>query len=136
MATILIAEDDSRILRVCKMWLTREGHSVLEASDGQKAMEVLDSQEVDVLVSDVDMPALSGSELVAWWRDKKKSSKPVIMFTASCSQEDLSSRMQHYDVCFLPKPFSPPRLISTINRLLGNQLASAPRPPCGMADVL
>ena len=121
MATILIAEDDPKILQVCKMWLTRAGHCVLEAVNGQQARELLQTREVDVLISDVHMPMLSGTDLVTWWRVEKKSSKPVMMFTASCSPEDIYSRMQHHDVQLFPKPFSPPRLISAINQLLGKE---------------
>lgn len=126
MATILIAEDDPKILQVCKMWLTRAGHCVLEAVNGQQALELLQTRDVDVLISDVDMPVLSGTDLVTWWRVEKKSSKPVMMFTASCSPEEIHSRMQHYDVRLFPKPFSPPRLVAAIDRLLGGGAPGRP----------
>ena len=121
MATILIAEDDAHIRRVCMMWLARQGHTVLEAADGQAAMELLQAQEVDLLVSDVEMPRLSGTELVAWWRIEKKSSRPVIMISATYERSEVDSRMQDYDIQFMPKPFSPLKLTQTVEDLLAGR---------------
>ena len=121
MATILIAEDDAHIRRVCMMWLARQGHTVLEAADGQAAMELLQAQEVDLLVSDVEMPRLSGTELVAWWRVEKKSSRPVIMISATYERSEVDSRMQDYDIQFMPKPFSPLKLTQTVEDLLARR---------------
>ncbi len=121
MATILIAEDDARIRRVCVMWLAREGHTVLEAADGQAAMEMLQAQKVDLLVSDVEMPRLSGTDLVAWWRIEKKSSHPVIMISATYTRSEVVSQMRNYDIQFIPKPFSPLKLTQTVEDLLARR---------------
>ena len=121
MATILIAEDDAGIRRVCMMWLAREGHTVLEAADGQTAMELLQAQDVDLLVSDVEMPRLSGTDLVAWWRVEKKSSRPVIMISATYKRSEVDSRMRNYDIQFIPKPFSPLKLTQTVEDLLAGR---------------
>jgi len=120
-ATILIAEDDAGIRRVCMMWLAREGHTVIEAADGQAAMELLQAQDVDLLVSDVEMPRLSGTDLVAWWRVEKKSSRPVIMISATYEQSEVDSRMRNYDIQFIPKPFSPLKLTQTVEDLLARR---------------
>ncbi len=121
MATILIAEDDAGIRRVCMMWLAREGHTVIGAADGQAAMELLQAQDVDLLVFDVEMPRLSGTDLVAWWRVEKKSSRPVIMISATYEQSEVDSRMRNYDIQFIPKPFSPLKLTQTVEDLLAGQ---------------
>ena len=121
MATILVAEDDAGIRRVCTMWLKRDGHTVIEAADGQAAMELLQAQDVDLLVSDVEMPRLSGTELVAWWRIEKKSSRPVIMISATYERSEVDSRMRNYDIQFMPKPFSPLKLTQTVEDLLARR---------------
>lgn len=118
MATVLIAEDDATIRRVCAIWLERAGHRVVEAGDGQEARELLQTQEVDLLISDVHMPNLDGIDLVAWWREEKESSRPVIIISASCNREDIADRLQDLDVLFVPKPFSPQELTETIEGLL------------------
>ena len=121
MATILIAEDDASIRRVCMMWLAREGHAVIEAADGQAAMEILQAHDVDLLVSDVEMPRLTGIELVAWWRVEKKSTCPVIMISATYKRSEVDSRMRNYDIQFMPKPFSPLKLTQTVEDLLAGR---------------
>lgn len=121
MAKILIAEDDARIRRVCMMWLAREGHTVIEAADGQAAMEMLQTQDVDLLVSDVEMPRLSGTDLVAWWRVAKKSARPVIMISATYERGEVDSQMRDYDIQFVPKPFSPSELTQTVESLLAGR---------------
>ncbi|MCH8053591.1 MAG: response regulator [Planctomycetes bacterium] len=127
MATILIAEDDASIRRVCVMWLAREGHTVIEAADGQAAMELLQTQDVDLLVSDVEMPRLSGTDLVAWWRVEKKSSRPVIMISATYRRSEVDSRMRNYDIQFMPKPFSPLKLAQAVEDLLVDRASGSSR---------
>ncbi len=127
MATILIVEDDASIRRVCMMWLARKGHTVLEAADGQAAMELLQAQDVDLLVSDVEMPRLTGTDLVAWWRVEKKSSRPVIMISATYERSEVDSRMRKYDIQFIPKPFSPLKLTQTVEDLLAGSDQAATR---------
>ena len=121
MATILVAEDDAGIRRVCTMWLKRDGHTVIEAADGQAAMEILQVQNVDLLVSDVEMPRLNGTDLVAWWRVEKKSTRPVIMISATYERSEVDSRMRNYDIQFMPKPFSPLKLTQTVEDLLAGR---------------
>ncbi len=118
MATILIAEDDAGIRSVCTMWLEREGHTVIEAADGQAAMEILQVQDVDLLVSDVEMPRLTGTELVAWWRVEKKSTRPVLMISATYKRSEVDSKMKNYNIQFIPKPFSLLRLTQAVENLL------------------
>ena len=121
MATILIAEDDAGIRRLCLLWLEREGHTVLEARDGADAQEFLRTCDVDLLVSDVQMPHLNGIDLVAWWRVEKKSTRPVIMISATYKRSEVDSRMRNYDIQFMPKPFSPLKLTHTVEDLLAGR---------------
>ncbi len=125
MATILVAEDDASLRRVCMLWLEREGHTVIEAADGQAAMELLQAQDVDLLVSDVEMPRLSGTDLVAWWRVEKKSTRPVIIISATYKRSEVDSRMRNYNIHFVPKPFSPLKLTQTVEGLLAGRNEAA-----------
>lgn len=118
MATILIAEDDLDIQRVCAMWLRRAGHTVHVAGNGQEALEFLQGRQVDLLISDVQMPRLSGTDLIAWWRVEKKSMQPIIVISASCNREEVGRRLRGHDIVFVPKPFSPAKLTETVENLL------------------
>ena len=122
---VLVADDDAHTVRLLSMWLTRNGHEVLEACDGQVACEVLSETGVDLVVSDVNMPRLSGLELVEWVRSEIGASLPIVLLSSRCDQSSLAARLGQYGVCVLPKPFSPSRLVVEIERLLSVQTPSS-----------
>ena len=123
MARILVADDDAHMLRVLSMWLTRNGHEVLEACDGQAACEILGDKQVDLVVSDVNMPHLTGVQLVEWVRSELGESLPMVVLSSRCDQVSIAADMKQHGVCVHPKPFSPSRLVVEIERLLGVQAA-------------
>lgn len=118
MAKILIAEDDPHMLRLLSMWLTRNGHQVTEAVDGQAAQEVLIATDVDLIVTDFNMPRMTGGELVRWVRAQKSASIPIVMLSSRCDQTDISADLKPLDVRVHPKPFSPSRLVVEIEQML------------------
>jgi DNA-binding response OmpR family regulator len=118
MAKILVADDDAHMLRVLAMWLGRNGHEVLEATDGQNARAILAEHEVDLVVSDVNMPRVSGTELVRWVRTQKSQSLPMVVLSSRCDQSLIAADLKDCGVCVHPKPFSPSRLVMEIERLL------------------
>ena len=121
MARILVADDDAHTVRLLSMWLARNGHEVLEACDGQAARDVLSKTQVDLVVSDVNMPRLSGLQLVEWVRSEISESLPMVMLTSRCDQASMAAQLGQHGVCVLPKPFSPSRLVVEIERLLSVQ---------------
>jgi DNA-binding response OmpR family regulator len=126
MARIMIVEDDAHILRLLSLWLTRNGHEVLEASNGTNAQEALIQTPVDLVVSDVNMPGVNGIELVRWYRGTLGQTSPVIMLSSRCDQDVIAAQLAGEDVRIHPKPFSPSRLVAMINELLrGGRLAAA-----------
>lgn len=118
MAVILIADDEVSIRQVMAMWLVRAGHEVIEAAHGDQARDVLVSRRVDVLITDVHMPELSGTELVIWWRDQQHARQPVLMFSSSGEREVIARQIEGYDVQIYPKPFSPAKLVQVVEQVL------------------
>ncbi|HUU85758.1 MAG TPA: response regulator [Phycisphaerae bacterium] len=118
MARILVVDDDAHMLRVLSMWLARNGHQVLEASDGQNAREILGDTDVDLVVSDVNMPRLSGLELVEWVRAELSDALPMVVLSSRCDQSSIAENLKQHGACLHPKPFSPSRLVVEIERLL------------------
>lgn len=118
MAKILIAEDDAHMMRVLAMWLARNGHEVLEASDGTAARAILAEADVDLLVSDVNMPGLDGLHLVEWIRTEKSESLPIVMLSSRCDQDSIAAILKPHKVRVHPKPFSPSRLVVEIEQML------------------
>ncbi|MFQ5489721.1 MAG: response regulator [Phycisphaerae bacterium] len=118
MARILIAEDDAHMLRLLSMWLTRNGHQVIEAVDGQAAQELLVEADVDLIVTDFNMPRMTGAELVSWVRAQKSPSMPIVMLSSRCDQDTINADLEPHNVRVHPKPFSPSRLVVEIEQLL------------------
>ena len=119
MATILIVEDEAHIVRVMSLWLERHGHQIRQASDGVAALEVLRSDTIDMIISDINMPFLDGLGLVKAVRDEQGLAVPIILVSARCDQVKLAEQLKAYDVRLYPKPFVPSRLVRDIERTLG-----------------
>jgi DNA-binding response OmpR family regulator len=118
-ARILIVEDEAHIARVLAMWLTRHGHEVLEASNGENALDTLAGDVVDLVITDMNMPRLDGLGLIKAMREERGLTIPILLLTARCDQTELVTRLQPYDVSIIPKPFVPSRLVADIGDLLG-----------------
>jgi len=118
MARILIVEDEAHILRVMSMWLSRHGHDILEAADGRAALDIVERETVDLIITDMNMPVLDGLELIEAVRSEHGLHMPVLLLTARCDQDTLAERVKPYSVQLYPKPFVPSRLVADIERVL------------------
>ncbi len=118
MPTILVAEDEAHILRVIAMWLSRHGYDILEAVDGDAALEMVDRETVDMIISDMNMPGINGLELVRIIREERRMDVPMMLLTARCDRENLARQIEPYDVHVCAKPFMPSRLVADVDRLL------------------
>ena len=119
MARILIVEDEAHIVRVMSMWLERHGHEILQAGNGLVALEVLEREDVDLIISDMNMPLLDGLGLVKTVRDERGLEVPILLVSARCDQVKLAEQLTPYNVRLYPKPFVPSRLVRDIERMLG-----------------
>ncbi|HOO31543.1 MAG TPA: response regulator transcription factor [Thermotogota bacterium] len=113
---ILIADDEDRMRRLIKDFLTRSGYEVIEAADGQEALEKFESSKADLAVLDVMMPVYDGWEVCA--EIKEISEIPVIMLTALDGEDDEIFSLKNGADDYMPKPFSPKVLIARIENLL------------------
>lgn len=118
MARILIAEDEAHIARVLSIWLTRHGHLIFIAENGEAALEILDVEPIDLIISDMNMPKMNGIELVAAVREERHLDVPFILLTARCDQVELGRTLQPYSVRLYRKPFVPSRLVADIDEML------------------
>ena len=118
MARILIVEDEAHIGRVMSMWLERHGHQILHAADGVMALQVLERENVDLIISDMNMPVLDGLGLIKAVRNERRLEIPFLLVTARCDQSSLARQLEPYNVKLYPKPFVPSRLVADIERAL------------------
>lgn len=114
---ILVVDDESRMRKLVKDFLNRAGYQVLEAGDGEEAVDVFFSTKgIDLLVLDVMMPRMDGWEVVREIR--KVSEVPIIMLTAKDQEND---ELQGFDLGvdeYISKPFSPKILVAMIEAIL------------------
>ncbi|MCM1988678.1 response regulator transcription factor [Oceanirhabdus seepicola] len=117
MRKILIADDEFRIRKLVKDFLKREDFSVLEASDGQEAIEIFHKEDnIDVVILDVMMPVVDGWS--ACREIRRSSNVPIIMLTARAQEHDELFGFEIGADEYVTKPFSPLILIARIKSLL------------------
>ena len=115
MPTILIVDDDKRILFLVKKQLQEAGHLVLDAEDGTEALEVLAAEVVDLAVVDVMMPGMNGYTLTEQIR--LQHDIPVIMLTALGELKDKETGFTSGADDYMVKPFEPKELLFRIDAI-------------------
>lgn len=123
MATILIVDDEKNIRSGLAIAFEDEGYDTLEAEDGQKAWTLVNKRSVDLVITDLRMPAMSGYDLL-----KKINAAyptlPVIVLTGHGSIEDAVQAMRDGAVDFFTKPVDLDHLVLTVGKALSNRLVS------------
>lgn len=114
---ILVVDDESRMRKLLKDFLEREGYRVIEAADGLEAMErFYEDKEIALLILDVMMPNMDGWQVC---REVRQSSKvPIIMLTARSEERD---ELQGFELGvdeYISKPFSPKILVARAEAIL------------------
>ena len=113
---ILVVDDESRMRKLVKDFLQREGYSVLEAGDGMEAMDIFYEHKIDLVILDVMMPKMDGWQTCREIR--RDSTVPIIMLTARSEERD---ELQGFELGvdeYISKPFSPKILVARVGALL------------------
>lgn len=119
MPKILVADDDPRMVRLLTMTLP-DSHEVVQAVDGDEAVQVAESFLPDLILLDVNMPKLNGFEVLRKIRGSAVlGNTKVVMVTARTDDADRNLGVQLGADEYLTKPFSPLALLSTVTDLLG-----------------
>ncbi|HEX9795748.1 MAG TPA: response regulator transcription factor [Anaerolineales bacterium] len=113
---ILIADDEPRMIRFIRLNLEHDGYEVLEANNGQAALDQLRDELPDMILLDVMMPDLDGFETLEMVREV--STVPVIMLTAKGDVEDRVRGLELGADDYISKPFSPAELSSRVKAVL------------------
>ena len=114
---ILVVDDESRMRKLVHDFLAREGYEVVEAADGEEALDIFYSdKEISLIVLDVMMPKINGWEVC---REIRKISKlPIIMLTAKGDESDELNGFEIGADEYISKPFSPKILVARVTALL------------------
>lgn len=114
--TILAADDDPQLLRLVTRNLQLEGYDVLGASDGQQALELIESHPPDLVLLDVMMPKMDG--FTVCYRVREFSSVPIIIVTARGQDQDKVRGLDLGADDYLTKPFSVDELLARVRAVL------------------
>jgi two-component system cell cycle sensor histidine kinase/response regulator CckA len=119
-STVLVAEDEALVRRVLEEMLKRLGFSVLSAANGVEALSTLDGRDgdIDLVVFDMAMPAMSGQELFTELRRRCPQAKTVLASGAGLDMEVSAMRAEGLSG-YLPKPFSISQIREEISRVMG-----------------
>jgi DNA-binding response OmpR family regulator len=116
MATVLIVDDEPIVREVVARYLERDGHTTLEADDGERARLLLEQRAPDLVVLDVMLPGVDGLELCRWIRSR--SDLPVILLTARGEEADRIVGLELGADDYVTKPFSPRELAARVRTVL------------------
>ncbi|MCI8298777.1 MAG: response regulator transcription factor [Lachnospiraceae bacterium] len=111
--TILVADDEAEIRELLRLYLEKDGYQVLEASDGQEALSLLEKEEIDMVILDIMMPEPDGYRVLKKLREN--SNIPVMMLSAKNQDSDKILGLDLGADDYLAKPFNPMEAMARIN---------------------
>ena len=117
MFKILIVEDDKELSLLFQKVLEKSGYQVKSASDGAQALEVLDREYIDLIISDIMMPVMDGYELVSELRSAGYQI-PVLMITAKSSFDDMRQGFLSGSDDYMVKPVNVNEMVLRVGALL------------------
>ena len=111
--TILIADDETDIRELLRLYLEKDGYHVLEAADGQSALSLLEQEEIDMALLDIMMPKVDGYHVLKKLRES--SNMPVMILSAKNQDSDKILGLDLGADDYLAKPFNPMEAMARIN---------------------
>ena len=114
--TVLLVEDEVKIIRLVRDYLHQAGFAVLEAADGHAAMTMARAERPDMIVLDLGLPGLDGLDVLR--RLRATSAVPIIIATARSDESDRIVGLELGADDYVTKPFSPKELVARIRAVL------------------
>lgn len=114
--TVLVVDDEEKIISVVKSFLESKGFQVLTAENGKKAIDLFDKENISIVLLDLMMPEMTGEQVCQSLR--KKSRVPIIMLTAKSEEEDMLRGLGIGADDYITKPFSLKALFARMEAVL------------------
>lgn len=121
MKRILVAEDNRLILETVAQSLTREGYDIIRAEDGRDCINKFESNQVDLIITDLYMPNLNGLEVMSEINRSVKNIIPVMVLSAAGAEENVLKAFELGADDYMVKPFSLIELNIRVRKLLASK---------------
>jgi two-component system alkaline phosphatase synthesis response regulator PhoP len=123
--TVLVVDDEPKIVEICRDYLTAAGFSVVTAADGPKGLAAARRERPDLIVLDLMLPGIDGLDVCRELR--RESNTPIIMLTARVEESDKLVGLELGADDYITKPFSPRELVARVRTVL--RRAAGPASP-------
>lgn len=120
-ATVMIVEDDEMIREMIDITLSQAGYRVVTAGGGESALDLLKRVKVDLVLLDVQMPRMSGLDVLMAMARSVRNRPPVLMVTANRQADTVAEAMRLGCVGYIAKPFAPGDLLGRVARALSTR---------------
>ena len=127
-ASVLIVDDEPSVRQTLSEWMRKKNFHVFEAEGGRQAMEMIQRDDPDIVISDVLMPGMDGIQLL---KEAKavKADIPFLMISGYPSRSTAVDIMKYGASDYLPKPFTPEELVNRVSRTLRLKALCKPLEP-------
>lgn len=115
-STIMVVDDEERLVSLLEVYLSQEGFRVIKASDGREALFMARQEKPDLIVLDIMMPEMDGYEFMRLHR--KERNTPIILLTARVDKDDKVIGLELGADDYVTKPFRPRELLARIRAVL------------------
>jgi two-component system chemotaxis response regulator CheY len=116
---IVVAEDFNVSRKIIVSTLAKEGFSVMEAADGTEALDLFDGRPIDLLITDFNMPKMSGAELIQKVRGLSSYQYlPILLLTTEVRQEKIQQAIDGNITAHIKKPFETGEFIKVVKKAL------------------
>lgn len=128
---ILLCDDEQEIIDLLKLYFDSNVYRIFEANDGEEALNILNSEDIDLAIVDVMMPKLGGREFIA--KVRKESDIPLLILSALDSLKDKLAGYQVGADDYITKPFEPLEVLAKVKSKLRN--LSEPKEIIAISDL-
>ncbi len=119
MTCVLTIDDSRTMLDLLKAALSKEGFEVLQAENGQAGIDMLDHNNVDVVITDINMPVMNGIEFIKAARAKPRhQALPILILTTESGREKRDEGREAGGTGWIVKPFVPEKLVRVVRKVI------------------
>lgn len=118
---ILVAEDEPMLLKTIELKLKKEGYEVIATADGREAIDKIEKENPDLVVTDIMMPYASGLEIINFVRQKMDKKIPIIILSAMEQEKVVMEAFELGADDYITKPFSLNELAMRVKRLMSRR---------------